>query len=134
MRLCVVHEQAVLEVLAGVGEVEAEHFDVAAGAGEARGRRDADQVAAEGDGDVLEVASRPTRRLLRARRGRRRRPIPAPMTTVRRRRPDVDLDVLGDGARTPWSSTTTALENFSATIDHVLGGRLRVLVPVNRRR
>ena len=50
----VVDEQPVLEVLAGVGEVQAEQLGVAA-----RGRRtstvgDADQVAAEGDDDVPE--------------------------------------------------------------------------------
>src|SRR5690606_35911277 len=51
----VVDEQPVLLVLAGVGEVQAEHLDVAAGAAERRGRAHPHQVAAERDDDVLEV-------------------------------------------------------------------------------
>ena len=54
MRHGVVDEQPVLEVLAGVGEVEAEHLDVAAGRGEPRLRGDPHDVAAEGHDDALE--------------------------------------------------------------------------------
>ena len=49
-----VDEEAVLDVLAGVGEVEAEHLDLAAGAVVRRGDVVADHAAAEGDRDVLE--------------------------------------------------------------------------------
>ena len=50
----VVDEQPVLEVLAGVGEVQAEQLDVAAGRGEPRLGRQPDEVAAEGHDDALE--------------------------------------------------------------------------------
>ncbi|MNR57499.1 hypothetical protein D3C85_1782980 [compost metagenome] len=51
----VVNEQALLKVLAGIGEVEAEHFDLAAGSREAGGRRHADEVAPQADHDMLEL-------------------------------------------------------------------------------
>ncbi len=47
MRLRVVHEQPVFEVLAGIGEVEAEHLGVATGRGVLDRRGDANEVAAE---------------------------------------------------------------------------------------
>ena len=57
VRRVVVDEQPVLDVLAGVGEVEAEHLGRAAGTGVLDVGVVPDHVAAEGDGDVL-VASR----------------------------------------------------------------------------
>ena len=48
-------------MLAGVGEVETEHLDVAAGAGEPRLGGDPDQVAAEGHDDALEPGVAPDR-------------------------------------------------------------------------
>jgi len=92
----VVDEQAVLDVLAGVGEVEAEHLDVASGTG------------------VLGVVSWRTRcpeghvTCLKRRHGRPWRGVPdvdgvvvpvVDLTTVSRPRPDDDLDVVGQGRR-----------------------------------
>ena len=54
MRRLVVHEDLLLEVLAGVGEVEAERLDVGALLGEVRRRVHAHDLAAERDDDVLE--------------------------------------------------------------------------------
>ena len=54
VRLVVVDEEPVLDVLALVGEVHPEHLDRAARAGVLRGGVVADDVAAEGDGDVAQ--------------------------------------------------------------------------------
>ena len=54
VRRRVVDEQAVLHVLAGVGEVDAEHLDAAAGTDVVGRGAGAHDVAAEGHGDVLE--------------------------------------------------------------------------------
>ena len=76
LRRVVVDEEPVLDVLAGVGEVEAEHLDRAAGAVVRRGDVVADHVAAEGDGDVLERGVPADHGALGASGGRRRRPSP----------------------------------------------------------
>ncbi len=47
--------RAVLEVLSGIGEVEAEELGLPAGGGVADVGVEADDVAAEGDDDVLEL-------------------------------------------------------------------------------
>ena len=47
-----VDEQTLLEVLAGVGEVQAPQFDVAAGRVVVHQRREPDQVAAEADREM----------------------------------------------------------------------------------
>ena len=52
---CVVDEQPVLEVLAGIGEVDAVQVDVAAGPPVVGRGAGADDVAAQGHGNVLEV-------------------------------------------------------------------------------
>ncbi len=49
-----VDEQALLEVLTGVGEVQAEQFGVAAGAVVLGGRRHAHEIAAERHGEVAQ--------------------------------------------------------------------------------
>ena len=67
MRDRVVDEEPVLEVLAGVGEVQPEQLGVAAGSGVGHLRIHPDQVAAEGDDDRVRRASRPTRRRAAAR-------------------------------------------------------------------
>ncbi len=104
----VVDEEPVLEVLAGVGEVQAEQLDLRAGRGERRGRGDPDDVAAEGDDDVLEpgVAAEPGPRARTG--GRRRRPSPgarrpsgcAPSSTT-------ISTFVGAAAPPRWSRTTT---------------------------
>ncbi len=62
LRRGVVHEEAVLDVLAGVGEVEAEHLDLTTRSGVLGGRVVAYDAAPEGHVDVLEagVASDPS--------------------------------------------------------------------------
>ena len=64
VRSGVVDEQAVLHVLAGVGEVDAEHLDAAAGADVVGRRAGAHDVAAERHRDVLEVGVAPDPRVL----------------------------------------------------------------------
>jgi hypothetical protein len=61
----VINEQALLQVLPGIGEVETEHLDVGARCGEAGGRRDTHEVAAKADHDVLELGIAADFRLLR---------------------------------------------------------------------
>ena len=54
MRLRVVDQQTLLEVLAGIGEVQAEQLGVAAGPVELERRGQPDQIAAEGDREVTQ--------------------------------------------------------------------------------
>ena len=63
-------QQPVLQVLAVVGEVDAEQLGVAAGAGVLHVADQPDQVAAEGDHDVLEAWRRGRRRRRADRRAR----------------------------------------------------------------
>ena len=77
MRLVVVDEEPVLDVLAGVDEVEPEHLDLSSGPGVLDVLGDAHQVAAEAGLEAADpcVAADPQAR--RGRGGRRRRPTAA---------------------------------------------------------
>ena len=82
VRRVVVDEEPVLEVLAGVGEVEPEQLGRAARAGVVDGGVDPDDVAAEGDRHVLVRRVATDARVVLGRGGRRRRPSPAGDTSV----------------------------------------------------
>ena len=95
VRRLVVDEQAVLLVLAGVGEVDAEGLDGPARAGVADVGVDPDDLAAEGHDDVLEARVAADQGVVLGRGGRRRRPTPARDDGEVGAVADEDLDVAG---------------------------------------
>jgi hypothetical protein len=90
-----VHEQAVLQVLAGVREVQAEQFRVPAGAGVADRGGQPDHPAAQADHGVLERRVPPHPRLVMRQVDRVSRPVLDADHGQRSPIPDHELDIVG---------------------------------------